>query len=68
VAVDKLINNFKTHRRALDFDYKYVMETWWLWWWHRIFMMRISKISEYDTHQMIHSKYTASWLLYIHIS
>jgi hypothetical protein len=27
VAVDKLINNFKTHRCALDFDYKYVMET-----------------------------------------
>ena len=27
VAVYKLINNFKTHHFALDFDYKYVMET-----------------------------------------
>ena len=28
VAVDKLINNeFKTHRSALDFDYKVVMST-----------------------------------------
>jgi hypothetical protein len=27
VAVDKLINEFKTHRCALDFDYKFVMGT-----------------------------------------
>jgi hypothetical protein len=27
VAVEKLINSFKTHRCALDFDYKFVMET-----------------------------------------
>ncbi len=26
VAVDKLINNFKTHRCAFDFDYKFIME------------------------------------------
>jgi hypothetical protein len=26
VAVDKLTNNFKTHRCALDFDYKFIME------------------------------------------
>ena len=26
VAVDKLINNFKTHRCVFDFDYKFIME------------------------------------------
>ena len=26
VAVDKLINNFKTHRCAFDFDYKFIIE------------------------------------------
>jgi hypothetical protein len=26
MAFDKLINNFKTHRCASDFDYKFIME------------------------------------------
>jgi hypothetical protein len=26
VAVDKVIQNFKTHRSALNFDYKFIME------------------------------------------